>query len=136
MGNTSRVIVAVLAGAVVWAVLWVAGTRGAQAVFPDTLIPDQRLEHAGFLVAYIVYSAVLSVLAGYVTAAVRAASPMPAVWILAALQLALGLVFEISAWSLTPAWYHIIFLALIVPATVYGGVLRVRKGAIGGSAVA
>ncbi len=133
MGATGRIILAVLAGAVVWAVLWVGGTQAAQAAFPDTLVPDQRLEHVGFLVGYIAYSVVLSVLAGYVTAAVRGTDPMPAVWILAVLQLALGLGFEISAWSLTPAWYHIIFLALIVPATVYGGRLRARGIAVAGA---
>ncbi len=133
MGPTGRVILAVLAGAAIWAVLWIAGTQGAQAAFPDTLIPDQRLEHTGFLAAYIVYSVVLSVLAGYVTAAVGGPDPMRAVWILASLQLALGLAFEISAWSLTPAWYHIIFLALIVPATVYGGRLRAGRGAVAGA---
>jgi hypothetical protein len=48
---------------------------------------------------------------------------------LAALQLALGLVFEILFWDMTPVWYHVVFLALIVPATLYGGTLRARTRA-------
>jgi hypothetical protein len=52
---------------------------------------------------------------------------MPAVWGLAVLQLLLGIGIEASAWSMTPVWYHVVFLALLVPATVYGGRLRVRR---------
>jgi hypothetical protein len=69
----------------------------------------------------------LSVLAGYVTATVAGKDPMPVVWALAVLQLVLGIIAETSAWALTPVWYHLIFLALVVPATVYGGRLRVRR---------
>lgn len=126
MGKTGRTIVAVLAGAVVWAVLWNAGTLGAQAAFPDTLAPDRPLTHTGFLLAYIAWSVLLSVLAGFVTAAVAGPRATTSVRWLAGVQLALGLGFEISFWSMTPVWYHVVFLALIVPATLYGGALRVR----------
>ena len=123
-----RAILAVLAGAAVWSVLWVGGTQAAQAAFPTVLRAGQPVTHAGALVAYIAYSVLLSMLAGYVTAAVARKDPMPALWGLATLQLALGIGFEVSAWSLTPVWYHVVFLALIVPATVCGGLLHVRRG--------
>jgi hypothetical protein len=87
---------AVIAGAAVWAVLWIGGTKGAQQAFPETLDPARPLTHTGFLLAYVGYSAVLSVLAGWVTAAVRSEQPMPAVGILSALQLTLGVVPEVS----------------------------------------
>lgn len=129
MAKAGRAILAVLAGAAVWAVLWNAGTLGAQAAFPDTLAPDRPLTHTGFLLAYIAYSVALSILAGFVTAAVAGARAVTAVRWLAGIQLGLGLVFEISFWSMTPVWYHVVFLALIVPATLYGGALRVRRRA-------
>lgn len=127
MAKTGRTILAVLAGAAVWAVLWNTGTLGAQAAFPDTLVPDRPLAHTGFLLAYIAYSVLLSVLAGFVTAAAAGARAITSVRWLAGLQLALGLVFEISFWNMTPVWYHVVFLALIVPATLYGGTLRARR---------
>lgn len=43
------------------------------------------------------------------------------------LQLTLGIVFEVSYWHLMPVWYHLVFLALVGPATLYGGVLRGRR---------
>lgn len=123
-----RMILAVLAGAVVWAVLWVGGAQAAQSAFPELLRAGQPVTDTGALVGYILYSVLLSILAGYVTATVASRDPMRAVWALAVVQLALGIGIEVSAWSLTPVWYHIVFLALLVPATVYGGRLRVRQG--------
>ena len=125
MAKSGRVILAVLAGAILWAVLWNIGTRVAQALFPELLPLDQPITHAGILVAYIGYSVVLSIAAGFVTAVCGGRNPMTAVWALATLQLTLGVVFEVSYWNLLPVWYHLVFLALIVPATVFGGVLRV-----------
>lgn len=127
MKNVGRTIIAVLAGAAVWAVLWIGGTQAATAAFPNLFAAGQPVRHAGALIGLIVYSLPLSVLAGYVTAAVAAQDRMRAVWILAILQLALGVFAEMSAWNLMPVWYHLVFLALVVPATVYGGALRVRR---------
>jgi hypothetical protein len=81
------------------------------------------------LLSLILYGAALSLLAGYTTAAVKGAPAMPAVNALAGLQLALGLFFEVTNWPLLPVWYHVIFLAMIVPATLLGG--RLKAGAAG-----
>lgn len=120
-------VMAVAAGAAVWAVLWLGGTRAAGAMFPHTLIPEQPITATGALLGLIAYSVVLSVLAGWVTARVKGAGPMPTVAALAALQLGLGIVAEVSYWDLMPVWYHLVFLALVVPATLYGGTLRARR---------
>lgn len=122
-----RTILAVVAGAAVWAVLWLVGTTALAAAFPDIVVPTEPLEHVPTGVFLIVFGAALSVLAGYTTAAVGGARAMGAVWALAALQLALGLYFEITNWALLPVWYHVIFLLMIVPTTVYGGRLRIGR---------
>lgn len=116
-----RAIGAVLAGAVVWAVLWIGGNATLAAALPDVVVAGERLDHVGVLLFLIVYSSALSLLAGFTTAKVRGPSPRTAVWVLAMLQLGLGLFFEISSWDLLPVWYHLIFLALVVPMTVAGG---------------
>lgn len=126
MARLGRAALAVLAGAAAWALPWIAGTRGAQAAFPEHLSPDQPITHVGTLVGLIAYSVVLSVIAGFVTASIARQNALRTVWVLAWIQLALGLVAEVSYWNLMPAWYHISFLALLVPATVYGGRLRTR----------
>jgi hypothetical protein len=128
MKGVGRTIIAVLAGAAIWAILWVGGTQAAAAEFPNLLAAGQPVTHGGALVGLIIYSVLLSVLAGYVTAAVATGDRMRAVWVLAVLQLAIGVMVEASAWNLTPVWYHLVFLALLIPGAVYGGTVRVRRG--------
>jgi len=129
MAKAARTILAVLLGTVVWGILWNLGTQAAMAAFPEIAQPERPIGHPGMLLAFIAYSVVLSVLAGFLTATVASGdNPMTAVWILAALQLAIGIAVEISYWNLMPVWYHLIFLALVVPATVWGGKLRAGRG--------
>lgn len=123
----ARGFAAVLAGAVVWAALWISGTRATQAAFPEIADPALPLEQPGILLFFIGYSVALSLLAGFVTATVAKVRPMTAVWVLAAAQLAMGVAAQVSYWDLMPVWYHLVFLALVVPATVAGGLLRVRR---------
>ena len=124
MGTTGRVLLGVLAGAVLWAVLWVGGTGAARAALPELLDPTRPLDHAGALVGLLAYSVVLSIAAGYTAAKVAGMRAMRAVWILAFVQLAIGIAVEASYWELMPVWYHLLFLALLIPATVYGGRLK------------
>ena len=62
-----RIILAVVAGAAVWAALWTSGTRLTQVALPELAVPGRPLTHAGVLVWFIGYSVALSVLAGLVT---------------------------------------------------------------------
>jgi hypothetical protein len=124
----AKIALAVITGAIVWAALWVSGTMLLAAAWPAHVAADRSVSDPAALLVYIAYSVVLSVLAGYVCARVAGASNRArAVAILAGLQLLLGIMIEASAWSLTPAWYHIIFLLLLVPATLYGGRLVQTK---------
>jgi hypothetical protein len=124
MGKAGRVTLAVLAGASVWALLWNAGTLGVQAALPELMPAGQPITTVGVLLSLIVYGVMLSVLAGYTTVSAAGMYAVPALRILAALQFTLGLVFEISFWRMTPVWYHVVVLALVIPATLYGGSLR------------
>jgi hypothetical protein len=124
MVTKSRIAAAVVTGAVLWAILWVGGAAIAQRIWPELIIPGQRLDHTGALLGYVAYSIIVSVISGYVTA--RIAAGTRAVATLAAIQLALGIAIEGASWQLTPAWYHIVFLALLVPAILWGGSLARR----------
>lgn len=127
MAKTLRAPMAVLVGMVVWTVLWMSGTAGTAALFPDDIVEGQALTDTGILVWFIALGSALSVLAGYLTARLAPEKPMRLVWILAVIQLALGLYFELTYWDLMPVWYHLAFLALVVPMTVLGGRLYGRR---------
>jgi len=50
---------------------------------------------------------------------------------LGVLQLAIGISFEVSYWAMLPVWYHLVFLALLLPGNVLGGAVR-RQAREGG----
>lgn len=127
MSKTLRAPLAVFAGMAVWTILWVSGTAGTAALFPDDVVEGQALTNVAILVWFITFGSLLSILAGFLTARLAPSKPMRLVWILALIQLALGLYFEISYWELMPVWYHLVFLALIVPTTLLGGRLFARS---------
>ena len=126
MAKAGRIVLAVVAGAAAWAVLWIGGNGAAQSALPQLVVAGQPLTHPGVLLGFIVYSVLLSVLAGYITGAAAGAHLKLAVKLLAVLQLIFGIIAETSYWSLAPVWYHLVFLALIIPMTVYGGSVRAR----------
>lgn len=122
-----RSVLSVLAGAALWTVLWLPFTRMMQAAFPDIVIPAQYLGHVPMLLTFIAASAVFSIAAGYVTALVAKSKPVHHAFALGLLQLALGIGFEASYWALMPVWYHLVFLALLIPGNVWGGMLRANR---------
>ena len=129
MASAGRDIGAVGAGAVLWAVLWVGGTAAAAGAFPEALPAGAAVTAAAPLAGLILYSVILSVAAGYTAAAVGRGM-RPVRW-LAGLQLVLGIAIEAAAWSLTPVWYHLVFLLLLVPMTLWGGRLRTSQAGAG-----
>lgn len=123
--HSGRIALAVITAALAWAALWVSGTMLLAAAWPAHVAPDRSVSDPLALLTYLAYSVVLSMLAGRIAATVaRPAGASRAVAILAGLQLLLGIMIEVSAWSLTPAWYHLVFLTLLIPATLFGGRLR------------
>ena len=123
-----RTIGSVVAGVVLWGVLWNGANAGLGASGVVTV--GEPIGAVPVLLGLIVYSAGLSVLAGYVSAAIKGMpDAMTAVKILAATNLLIGIVVEVMYWSLMPAWYHIVFLALVVPMTLQGGRMKVGASA-------
>jgi hypothetical protein len=127
--DMGRAVGAVVVGAAAWAALWNLGSLVARTVFPGIIAPELPVTHRGALLGFVLYGVLLSVLTGYLTAAVRGPRPMRSVWALACLLFALGVGFEAAFWRMTPPWYHWVFLALIVPATVWGGRIRAGRSA-------
>lgn len=117
-------VAAIVTGVIVWGLFWNLGTSFAQSRFPDHLPADGPVTHVGLLLAFILYSALLSVLAGYLTAALDGTPAMSPVFWLAGIQLAIGILVQAGYWSMFPAWYHLVFLSLVVPATLLGGRLH------------
>jgi len=79
------------------------------------------------LLSILVYSVALSVLAGWLTATIARTKPTRHALALGALQLAFEIAAQAAYWSLMPLWYHLPFLALLIPGNLLGAHLRGRR---------
>lgn len=122
-----RAIAAVVAGFLLWTVLWLGFGAAMGAMMPEAAAPGQPVTSSAVLLTFLVYSVLISAVSGWVCAAIAGPMPMKAVWILALILLAVGAAVEIAGWALTPVWYHLAFLTLLLPATVSGGGVRARR---------
>ncbi len=109
----------VATGFAAWSVAWCAANFVAPVVVPDAFAADGTVRGTLVPVAFIAWAALLSLLAGAIAA--RRPSPGPgAARGLALLLLLVGTMVELSYWAALPAWYHLTFLAVLVPATLTG----------------
>jgi hypothetical protein len=93
---------------------------------PGLIQEDGRVESAGILLLLIVLSVVFSVVSGYVAALIALTGARGAALGLGLLLLAVGIFVQVQAWDALPLWYHVGFLALLLPGALIGGRLPAR----------
>jgi hypothetical protein len=123
-----RAVLGVIAGYLVWTVIWLGGNAVFFAGITKVVSAGQSYTAPGPLAAVIALSVVCSVAAGVVCAALVRDRARPAVLVMAVLLLITGVAVEVGYWALVPAWFIVTFWILIVPATMLGGRL-IRRGA-------
>lgn len=132
-----RTILAVIAGFLAWSVLWV----GSDAVF-SAISPDWGKTSADFqaavenktpyalsstvLIVLLIKSLFVSIISGFMTALI-ARENTKSTLSLGVLLLLFGIFIQAAYWNYMPLWYHLPFLALLVPMTVLGGKLKTRN---------
>ncbi len=116
-----RSIASILVPVVVWGVLWVGSAQVAAAVVPDAF--DENAIPAGpwILGVFIGLSMLLSVVAGWLGGKIAPRAIMKHVLILSIVQLVIGIAVQASVWDQMPLWYHLPFLALVMPMHLLGG---------------
>lgn len=125
--SIGRSIGVVLVGFIAWSILWLVSGQVAMNVAPDAYDETGMTSNAGILLTFLVLSVVFSIVSGWVTAALAADRGVAhGVW-LGVLLLVFGLGVQISYWDAMPLWYHLPFLALLLPAAVLGGWIRASK---------
>jgi len=117
-------ILAIVAGVVLWGVLWVGNHQVLTAAFADYAAENGAVTGAPYLLWLIAYSFGLSLLAGYVAARIAGRRPVLHAAILGVVQLAIGIAVQTGSWELMPVWFHLSFLALVLPGHLLGGLLR------------
>ncbi|MBK9155498.1 MAG: hypothetical protein IPM25_15030 [Chloracidobacterium sp.] len=130
-----RIILGVVAGFIVWSILWVGSDQvlmnlsrdwyGAhQNGFETAMMNGQPFAvDTTILVLHIIRSIIFSLMAGFLAAFI-ANENRKAPLVLGILLLLFGLGVQVMVWNYLPVWYHVVFLGLLVPMTVVGGKLK------------
>lgn len=121
---------AVLAGYILWSVLWLCFNVGLHkfGLLPGSLA--QPLMAPAPLLALLVGSVAISILSGFLAAAIAGAPSAPAVATLGVLLVLTGIYFQSRVWHLMPLWYHLLFLVLLIPMCFAGARLREPQAVI------
>lgn len=109
-----KIALPVVAGFLVWSALWVGGNA---VLWKDASADTTSLAFA------LVRSVVCSLLAGLVAAKMAGVLKPLALKVLAGLLLVVGIAVQAGVWDQLPVWYHLVFLALLWPMTLFGGKL-------------
>ena len=119
-----RIILGVIVGFVVWSILWVGSAAIMSAASADYAQAMADMKFSNFwLIVAIVRSVVFSVVSGYL--AVQLSKEVSKTTLgLGVFLLLFGIFVQVNVWNVFPVWYHLVFLALLIPMTIVGGKLK------------
>jgi hypothetical protein len=127
-----RVILAIVAGFVVWFAVATLGNFAIRWLYPGYSEVERAMNFSlGMLFARLVLGAVASLVSGAACIAVAGGSRAP-IYSFATLLLALFVPVHVGLWVKFPVWYHILFLGSLVALVLVGARLR----GLGGSSAA
>jgi hypothetical protein len=129
-----RIILGAIIGFVVWSILWVGSDAVFMAILPSykdymegfqkAIETNQTFEVSSVtLLLTLLKSFICSIIAGLITALV-AAENLKSTLLLGVLLLAFGVFIQSVYWNYIPLWYHVPFLLMLIPLSVFGGKLK------------
>lgn len=124
-----RSILAVVAGMMTSMVTGLGSDAALRGLAPQWSAASGRVESVPVLLLILSYTLIFLALGGYVTALVARRQEIKHAFALGLVQLALNILATIVFWNTAPAWFHLAVIVLLVPATVFGGQLRLMQKA-------
>lgn len=121
-----RTIFSIIAGNISWTILWLTFNTILTTITPKIGDGSTPISSIPLLLLLLVYSVIISIITGYITASVATHNQLKHVFALGILQLSMGIFFQSQAWHLLPIWYHLSFLALLIPCNIFGGWWRMK----------
>ena len=129
-----RIILAIIVGFILWSILWVGSDALMSLISADwgKTSADFRAAvenktpytlSAAVLVALLVKGFIVSIISGF-AAALIARENVKSTLVLGVLLLIFGIFVQAVHWTYMPLWYHIPFLVMLIPMTIFGGKLK------------
>ena len=130
----ARIILGVIAGFLVWSAFWIGSDAILSVISPDWGKTSAEFQSAlesktpytlssTVLILLLVKSFITSIISGFVAAFIAKENTKSTLG-LGILLLLFGIFVQAASWSYMPLWYHIPFLALLIPMTILGGKFR------------
>lgn len=130
-----KIILGVIAGFIAWSIMWVGSDEVLATSSPGwyglhqddaqlaLLNGDAFQADATIMLIRLGIAAAATVMSGFL-AAVIAGENRRAPLALGVLLLVVGIAVQAMAWRVMPVWFHLIFLAMLVPLSIAGGRLK------------
>lgn len=122
-----RSILAIAVGFVLIGALSIGTDAAIRSMYPAAFTPAGGTSDVAVLVGALVYVSIYAIAGCYLTARLAPNRPMRHAMILGVLGLLFSIAGTASRWSLTPPWYNILGLALVLPCAWIGGSIRERQ---------
>ena len=119
-----RSIAAIVLGFVLIGALAFGADAVLRSVMPSAFSPSGRVDSVPILLLMQAYVIIFAVTGCYLAARLAPRRPLAHALVLGALGLAFNVAGTIAMWNTAPAWYHVMALALVMPAAWLGGRLR------------
>jgi hypothetical protein len=117
-------IFGVISGFVLWSALWIASDFVLLLLSPVWYGENSKNFSTSVLFISLTRSVMISFTSGLAAAFIARRNCAATGLVLGILLLAFGIFVEAQLWNSIPLWYHVIFLALLIPATFFGASLR------------
>ena len=128
-----RNVASVFVGIVAWFCVATVVNFTLRMFWPDYAAVEKSMNFTlGMQVARLILGAFASLCAGFAAAVVARGSATP-VKALAVLLLLLFIPVHYALWDKFPIWYHVVFLASLIPVTLLGGAWKQKSGTIPGA---
>ncbi len=121
-----RIILSVVIGFVLWTALWLGSNAALQASIPNAFEESGTTSNSLILVGILGIAILVSLVSGYVTTIVAAKRSMTPTVVLGFALVAVGIFVQVQYWNVMPIWYHMSFLAALLPCSLIGGLMRLR----------
>lgn len=122
----TRSVAAILMGFAFIVILSFGADALLRQVFPNSFDLNGRVLDTSITLLVLAYVAVFTVTGCHLTARLAPERPMRHALILGALGLLFTIPGTVMAWSMAPAWYHVLSLLLVLPYAWLGGRLGER----------